>query len=130
MRTSASFRLFGDADRPAAAVTERLGIVPSSSFEVGEPMGRGSSTARVHSGWLLSTGDVVDGVELGTQLDALLTQLEPRTQELWRLEEAGYTANWFCYVGSDPTEHAVELDRRLLARLLALPGELWLDVSV
>jgi hypothetical protein len=41
----------------------------------------------------------------------------------------GYQANWFCYLASHATEHAAELDRQLLQRLLALPGNLWLDVS-
>jgi hypothetical protein len=41
---------------------------------------------------------------------------------------AGYTANWFCFIASHVTEHAAELDRQTLQRLLALPGDLWLDV--
>jgi hypothetical protein len=36
--------------------------------------------------------------------------------------------NWPCIVGSHGLEHAVELDRHTLQRLLALPGDLWLDV--
>jgi hypothetical protein len=35
---------------------------------------------------------------------------------------------WFCYIASHATEHAAELDRQTLQRLLALPGDLWLDV--
>lgn len=41
---------------------------------------------------------------------------------------AGYDANWFCYIASHATEHAAELDRKTLQRILALPGDLWLDV--
>jgi hypothetical protein len=37
-------------------------------------------------------------------------------------------ANWYCWVESHATEHAVELDRQLMQRLLTLPGDLWLDV--
>jgi hypothetical protein len=37
-------------------------------------------------------------------------------------------ANWCCWVASHATEHAVELDRPTLQRILALPGDLWLDV--
>jgi hypothetical protein len=54
--------------------------------------------------------------------------LEPGTADLWNLVERGYEANWFCYVGSYAAEHAVVLDRDLMTRLLALPGELWLDI--
>jgi hypothetical protein len=55
----------------------------------------------------------------------VLDVLEPRRAELWELAEAGYRADWFCLVASHATEHAVELDRGLLARP---PGELLLDV--
>jgi hypothetical protein len=41
----------------------------------------------------------------------------------------GYEANWFCSIASHATEHAAELDRPTLRRLLALPGGLWLDVG-
>ena len=54
--------------------------------------------------------------------------LEPRTGDIWNLVQQDYEANWFCYVGSHATEHAVVLDRDLMTRLVALPGELWLDI--
>ena len=50
------------------------------------------------------------------------------TAALWDLAGSGYEANWLCYVASHATEHAVELDRQTMQRLLALPGDLWLDV--
>jgi hypothetical protein len=56
-------------------------------------------------------------------------ECEPHAEQLWNLVHAGYQANWFCYLASHATEHAAELDRQLLQRLLALPGDLWLDVS-
>jgi hypothetical protein len=80
--------------------------------------------------WLLSAStDIETGVELATQLDRLLVILEPVTALLWDLVEAGYEANWLCYVASHATEHAAELDRQLLGRLLTLPGDLWLDIA-
>jgi hypothetical protein len=127
MKTGATFRLFGGTGLTSAAVTERLGITPTRAFEAGSQP-RPRSAARTSSGWLLRT-EVEAGVELTVQLERLLSQLEPHAATLWALTEAGYDANWFCYVASHATEHAVELDRDLLARLLALPGELWLDVS-
>jgi hypothetical protein len=50
------------------------------------------------------------------------------TAQLWDLVHAGYKAGWICYIASHPTEYAAELDRQTLQRLLALPGDLWLDV--
>lgn len=66
--------------------------------------------------------------ELSGHLTWLLDRLESKTTQLWQLVDAGYSADWFCLAASNPTEHAVELDRALLVRLLRLPGDLLLDV--
>ena len=78
----------------------------------------------------MSSGPGIDDdIELSDQLDRLLALLEPHTAALWQLVESGYQANWFCWVESHATEHAAEIDKQLMQRLLALPGDLWLDVS-
>ena len=126
----ATFRLIGDAGGAAAAVTARLGIEPTRAAEAGDPVSV-RRPARVHevSGWWLSSASSPeDGVELGVALRRVLDRLDPVAPVLWDLEREGYWANWFCYLGSDALEHAAELDRDTLGRLLALPGELWLDV--
>lgn len=84
---------------------------------------------RAESVWAWSSAATIEeGVELGDHLRRLLDVLQPATTELWELVNAGYEATWFCYVASHATEHAVELDRQLVGRLLTLPGDLWLDV--
>jgi hypothetical protein len=126
----ATFRLSGNADLTAEAVTRRLGVRPTSATEAGEPVSLRSARVRDSSVWLLGSSQAIeDDVELATQLDRLLIMLEPVTARLWELVREGYWANWFCYVSSHATEHAAELDRALLQRLLALPGDLWLDIS-
>nr|WP_071587968.1 DUF4279 domain-containing protein [Pseudofrankia inefficax] len=128
MRTTATYRLVGPDGLTAAAVTQRLGLQPTKAFEVCTPVSSRSRSIRGTSGWLLqSSPQVESGVELETHLHRLLVLLEPLAQPLWDLVDAGYWANWFCFVASEATEHAVELDRRLLSRLLALPGDLWID---
>jgi hypothetical protein len=127
--TTATFRLFGDDGLTAQAVTSHLGIEPSLSFEAGTPVSSRSTNLRDSSAWLLSSSaSIEDGVELAEQIERLLRLLEPLAARLWELVTQGYQANWFCYVGSHATEHAAELDRDLLTRLLRLPGDLWLDV--
>jgi hypothetical protein len=128
--TTATFRLLGSAGLTAAEVTKRLGIQPTVSFEVGSPVSPRSTRARDSCLWLLkSSAGIESEVELSTQLQRLLTILEPVAEHLWDLAHAGYDANWFCYLASHATEHAAELDRPLLQRLVALPGDLWLDVA-
>jgi hypothetical protein len=128
VETTATFRLFGDARRTAAAVTQRLGIQPTHALEAGDPVGRSGAT-RDSSAWLLTSSPGIEaGIELAEQLHRLLAVLEPVTAPLWELVRAGYEADWFCYIASHATEHAAELDRQTVQRLLALPGDLWLDV--
>jgi hypothetical protein len=129
MQTTATFRLFSHAALTAAAVTRRLAIQPTRALEAGDPISSRSARTRDSSAWLLSSSPgIEDGTELTGHLHRLLATLEPVTAPLWELVHEGYEANWFCYIASHATEHAAELDRATLQRLLALPGDLWLDV--
>jgi hypothetical protein len=129
VRTRATFRLSGDAKLTAAAVTHRLAIEPIRAFEAGDPVSSRSVGTRDSSLWLLSSSaEIEDGTELSQQLHRLLAILEPVAAPLWELVHEGYEANWYCWIASHATEHAAELDRSTLRRLLALPGDLWLDV--
>jgi hypothetical protein len=127
--TTATFRLAGTGTLTAAAVTRRLGIQPSRAFEAGDPVSSRSARRRDSSIWLLeSSPGIQAGTELAEHLHRLLGILEPATAPLWELVQAGYEANWFCVIASHATEHAAELDRQILERILTLPGDLWLDV--
>lgn len=129
MRTMATFRLIGaEQVHTASAVTARLGVQPSRACEAGTPVRPGSDKIREASSWYLDSGGPAYGVELAAQLRRLLDVLEPVAAPIWELVEVGYWANWFCYLGSHPAEHAAELDRATLQRLVSLPGDLWLDV--
>ena len=127
VRTGATFRLSGDHGGSAESATRLLGLEPSHAFEVGDRVGRSSRTVRRTSLWLLSSNLPSDG-ELADHLHWLLDRLEPKAATLWQLVGQGYVADWFCLAASLATEHAVALDRPLLGRLLALPGDLLLDV--
>lgn len=107
----------------------RLAIQPTRAPEAGDPVSSRSARTRDSSAWLLSSSPgIEDGTELTEHLHRLLATLEPVTAPLWELVHEGYEANWFCYIASHATEHAAELDRPTLQRLLALPGDIWLDV--
>ncbi|WP_083715271.1 DUF4279 domain-containing protein [Amycolatopsis keratiniphila] len=127
MRTGATFRISGDHGGSATSVTRQLALEPSQAFEVGEPVGRRPGTVRRVSLWLLSS-DLPPGGELADHLHWLLDRLEPKADAVWQLISEGYVADWFCLAASHATEHAIELDRPLLRRLLTLPGDLLLDV--
>ena len=129
METIATFRLSGEAGLTAAAVTRRLGIQPTRAIEAGDPVSSRSASTRDSSIWLLNSSTGIEaGTELAEHLHRLLAILEPVTALLWDLIHDGYEANWLCYIASHATEHAAELDRQTLQRLLDLPGDLWLDV--
>jgi hypothetical protein len=131
MLTKATFRLAGyDPALTAAAVTRRLGLQPASAFEADSPAARlREPRARGYSLWLISSSPEIEpDVGLGEHLHRLLAVLEPVTAPLWELARAGYEANWYCFAAFHPAERAIELDRQILQRVLALPGDLWLDV--
>jgi Domain of unknown function (DUF4279) len=118
-----------EAGLTAHAVTQKLGLQPTTAGEAGAPVAKRTRAVRETSFWALSSAaEIENDVELGEQLQRLLEALEPATTELWELVNAGYHANWFCYVASHAAEHAVEVDRQLMRRLLELPDDLWLDV--
>jgi len=129
VQTRATFRLSGPAGLTAAAITGRLAIQPTRAFEQGDPVSSRSASTYGSSLWLLgSSPGIEDGTELTGHLHRLLATLEPVTALLWELAHEGCAANWYCWIASHATEHAAELDRPTLQRLLALPGDLWLDV--
>lgn len=129
MKTTATYRLSGSGGLTAGAVTRRLGLEPTASHETGERLSARSTGVRDSSLWRLTSSPRIESdVELSTHLVRLLDRLEPVAEGLWELVGLGYRANWFCFVASNSCEHAVELDRDLLRRILALPGDLWLDV--
>lgn len=130
VETTATFRLMGSTALTSAEVTRRLGLQPTWAFEAGTPVSTRSAAIRKDSLWLLDSSPRIEaGAELGEQLHRLLAILEPVSAQLWALVDAGYEANWYCWIASHATEHAAELDRDTLRRILALPGDLWLDVS-
>jgi len=129
VETRATFRLRGNAGLTAAAVTRRLGLQPTTAHEAGDPVSGRSAHTHQSSLWLLSSSPEIEpGTDPAEHLHRLLAILEPVAGPLWELAEAGYDANWYCWIASHATEHAAELDRSTLQRLLALPGDLWLDV--
>jgi hypothetical protein len=124
----ATYRIGGAAPGlTAARVTSVLEVSPTASGERGERRTPRSPVAQV-SWWSLASGAEPDATELSTQLDRVLAKLIARRDALWRLADEGYEMDWFCYVGSYASEHAVELSRQMMERLLAVPGELLLDV--
>jgi hypothetical protein len=111
-------------------VTERLGVQPSRTLEADAPLSRRSAKLLGSSRWLLNSSTEIEiGTELDEQLRRLLDLLEPVTGKIWELIREGYEADWYCWVASHATEHAAILERSTLQRLLAFPGDLWLDVT-
>jgi hypothetical protein len=129
VESTASFIVQGDPPRTAAEVTQRLSMNPSSSHEAGElPRPRANRPVDWCS-WQLTSSDHLEvGVEPFEQIERLLVVLEPKQEELWALVQAGYHARWRVVAETYPLEHDITLPRDLLARLVRVPGDLYLDV--
>jgi hypothetical protein len=125
--TRAVLRLTGDSGAlTAALVTARLGIKPTAAIEGAHRI------VPAESMWILSTGreaaDEEAASRLAEQLARLLDVLEPRSEVLSELSDMGYRARWECSAESPDGHAVVEIGQQLMARLAALPGDLWLDI--
>jgi hypothetical protein len=112
---------------PASAVTERLGIAPSDSFEVGDPFGRGTQS-RTHSSWSLDSGGSREGDDLESHLRELLDRVLPLRAPLSDLAAEGYDMDWWCFIGEEDGQGGVTLSDALLRDLAVLPVSLALDI--
>ena len=111
----------------AKAVTERLGIEPSESFEVGDPFSRGTRS-RTHSSWSLDSSLSKDGDDLEGHLRELLDRLLPLREPLSDLAAEGYEMSWWCFIGEEDDQGGVTLSDALLRDLAMLPVSLALDI--
>lgn len=129
--TVATLRVQSPDGQPSDDITDAIGLSPDPRPPARLQAGTdGSGPVRSSTGaWLLSSApSPEEGVELAESLRILLDQIEPVADRLWTLAADGYTITWRCYLGSRALEHDAILDRAVLARLLTLPGDLWLDV--
>ncbi len=108
----------------SSEITERLGLTPTYSHEVGS-IGR-SGHVRKGAMWGLSSEHLGRGA-LAEHLSALLDQVEDRREVLQALSAEGFTMDWFCFVDVDGMG-GVNLDADLLTRLGSFPMHLDLDI--
>lgn len=97
-KTYATFRIYpGDMD--PAAVTERLGIEPTSWQRKGEladaPFGRPKMVSI--NAWFLGSRGVVESMDVRRHLDWLLDVLTPKAEAIRALYQAGCKMDIFCY---------------------------------
>lgn len=122
-RCYATLRIW-KAGTTSSEITDRLGIMPTFSHEVGDA-GR-SGHIRKGAMWGLST-EHLGRTALAEHLSALLDQVEDRREALQELSDEGFTMDWFCLVDVDGMG-GVNLDADLLARLGTFPIHLDLDI--
>jgi len=111
----------------AKAVTERLGIEPTDSFEIGEPFLRGTKQ-RGHSHWSFDSDLPKDDDDLEGHLRQLLNRFLPLREELEVLAAHGYSMDWWCFISEKDGQGGVHLSSELLRDLAALPVSLSFDI--
>lgn len=111
------------ATRTAAWFGERIGLAPTSSWEVGDLVGNGA-TGRRHAaaGWELDRELADDQEPLNAALLALLGAFDGREDQLGELRESFELELW-CYVSADSTQGGFWLSSEVTTRLgrLGLP---------
>ncbi|QEH32954.1 hypothetical protein OJF2_14460 [Aquisphaera giovannonii] len=97
-RTYATLRVYpGDID--PAAITDRLGIEPSSWQRRDEAARRAGGPPRLATvnGWFLESRGRVDSRDSRRHIDWLLDQLAPRAEAIRSLQERGCRMDISCY---------------------------------
>jgi hypothetical protein len=111
----------------SAAVTARLGLQPTRSFERGERHPR-VELKRQHSGWALQSPLPDDGDDLERHLRYLVDLLAPKREELRALAADGYTLKWWCFVSEEDGQGGVSIGRELLRDLASLDVDILFDI--
>ena len=125
--THAAFRL-GGSDVNPDRVTEVLGIQPTYTYRLGDPVGR-TGSRRSTSAWILSSEGQVGSKDLKRHVDWLLDKVEPRADALTRLRmEEGADADVFCLWVSKSGNGGPDLGPRQMARLAGLQLTIGLDL--
>jgi Domain of unknown function (DUF4279) len=87
VETRSSLRIFSDIVGPLE-VTARLDLQPTTSFTMGEPLGK-SQQLRKSNGWFFSTKGLVQSRDTRRHLDWILDAIEPRRSAIDALIELG-----------------------------------------
>ena len=126
--TYVTLRVYHDTADPDD-VSSALGLTPTSTQRVGgQRESRGVVRTYRLSGWFYRSKGVVESYDSEKHLNWLCDHLEPQTQQLRALREAGWRMDIACLWDSQPGHGGPTLSPALLRRLAALEVELWFDV--
>lgn len=124
-RVSVSLRLFS-TKAAAAAVTEALGLEPTTSAERGEPISASLTTPREQSMWLLESEADPDE-PLSAHLEWLLDELDGRLGALAGLT-GDYEVDVWCSVEATNGQGQLTFTPELTTRLAGLPCPFSVDL--
>jgi hypothetical protein len=125
-RTRACLRIGGDHGT-TAAITETLGLAPTTCHDIGEPRSARDGRPWPALHWALDS-DLADTAGLEEHLHRLCDVLGPRVDALRGLRAQGFRLDWFCFVDVENGQGGVLLRAALLERLAAIPADLDLDI--
>jgi hypothetical protein len=127
-RTYATLRVYpGDID--PAAITDRLGIEPSSWQRRGELTQRSGLPPKIASinGWFLTSKDEIASRDSRRHIDWLLDRLTPKADALRSLQQQGCRLDVSCYWVSQSGHGGPTIPPGQMRRLAELDLMLWFD---
>jgi Domain of unknown function (DUF4279) len=124
-RTYASLRVFC-VDLGPDAIGHLLGFPATSSYVIGEPVGRSDSRRKTNA-WLLSTRDEVESKDLRRHIDWLLDAIDG-TELVALTRERQAHSDVFCYWASASGHGGPEFSPSQMLRLANLQLPLVLDI--
>jgi Domain of unknown function (DUF4279) len=126
-KTYATLRIYpGDID--PSAITERLGIEPSSWQRRGEIIKHGRRPkAAPSNGWFLKSEGEVESRDSARHIDWLLDKIAPHSEAIRTLQEMGCKMDISCYWRSAQGHGGPTILPSQMRRLSDLNIELWFD---
>jgi hypothetical protein len=125
-RTYATLLIYPVRTDPAA-ITERLGIEPSSWQRKGRRIADRPRIAEI-DGWFLTTKGRIESKDSRRHIDWILDQIEDAAADLASLREEGARIEVCCYWLSAFGEGGPTISPQQLRQLGALDIELWFDI--
>jgi hypothetical protein len=125
--TFATLRIFSGS-LTCDQISQQLGIHPTKSFNIGDPIGSRTPTPRKTNGWFLTSEGTVRSKDTRRHIDWILEKLRGARENFRGLEADGIEADVMCYWVSASGHGGPILSPPQLEGLSALGLTVWWDV--
>lgn len=124
---SASFNLTG-LDFDPQNITDKLGIIPTKTWKIGDLVHPKATLKRQHNGWVINS-KLGKNNDLEAHIKSLFEQLQP----IWDIvQEIGhnYDAEISCVIYTEAEVPAIHLDKEIINKSHQINAEIDIDLYI